>query len=112
MEQKWRRKWQPTPLFLPGESQGQSRLVGCSPRGRRESDTPERLQWNRAALCPLVPEPSRTASHRAAGERLFSMNVELWLQGSLPMWVCGQWVHITVISKMRGGIAMLSLVNC
>ena len=25
----WRRKWQPTPVFLPGESQGQRRLVGC-----------------------------------------------------------------------------------
>ena len=25
----WRRKWQPTPVFLPGESQGQQRLVGC-----------------------------------------------------------------------------------
>ena len=27
----WRRKWQPTPVFLPGESHGQSRLAGCSP---------------------------------------------------------------------------------
>ena len=30
----WRRKWQPTPVFLPGESQGRGRLVGCHPRGR------------------------------------------------------------------------------
>ena len=30
----WRRKWQPTPVFLPGESQGQGSLVGCSPWGR------------------------------------------------------------------------------
>ena len=29
-----RRKWQPTPVFLPGESQGQRSLVGCSPWGR------------------------------------------------------------------------------
>ena len=29
----WRRKWQPTPVFLPGESQGQRSLVGCSPWG-------------------------------------------------------------------------------
>ena len=35
----WRRKWQPTPVFLPGESQGQGRLVGCRLWGRRESDT-------------------------------------------------------------------------
>ena len=34
----WRRKWQPTPVFLPGESQGQGSLVGCRPWGRTESD--------------------------------------------------------------------------
>ena len=33
----WRRKWQPTPVFLPGESQGQRSLVGCCPWGRTES---------------------------------------------------------------------------
>ena len=33
----WRRKWQPTPVFLPGESQGQGSLVGCRLRGRTES---------------------------------------------------------------------------
>ena len=37
----WRRKWQPTPVFLPGESQGQRSLVGCRLRGRTESDTTE-----------------------------------------------------------------------
>ena len=34
----WRRKWQPTPQFLPGESQGQGSLVGCHLWGRTESD--------------------------------------------------------------------------
>ena len=37
----WRRKWQPTPLFSPGESQGQGSLVGCSLWGLTESDTTE-----------------------------------------------------------------------
>ena len=37
----WRRKWQPTPVFLPGESQGRRSLVGCSPWGLTESDTTE-----------------------------------------------------------------------
>ena len=36
-----RRKWQPTPVFLPGESQGQGSLVGCRLWGRKESDTTE-----------------------------------------------------------------------
>ena len=37
----WRRKWQPTPVFLPGESQGRGSLVGCHLWGRTESDTTE-----------------------------------------------------------------------
>ena len=36
-----RRKWQPTPMFLPGESQGWVSLVGCHLWGRTESDTTE-----------------------------------------------------------------------
>ena len=37
----WRRKWQSTPVFLPGESQGWGSLVGCRLWGRTESDTTE-----------------------------------------------------------------------
>ena len=37
----WRRKWQPTPVSLPGESQGRGSLVGCSLWGRTEVDTTE-----------------------------------------------------------------------
>ena len=37
----WRRKWQPTPVFLPGESQGGGSLVDCRLWGRTESDTTE-----------------------------------------------------------------------
>ena len=40
-EPDWRRKWQPTPVFLPGESQGRGSLVGCSLWGRTESDATE-----------------------------------------------------------------------
>ena len=38
-----RRAWQPTLVFLPGKSHGQRSLAGYSPRGRKESDTTERL---------------------------------------------------------------------
>ena len=37
----WRRKWQSTPVFLPGESQGQGNLAGRGPWGHRESDMTE-----------------------------------------------------------------------
>ena len=33
----WRRKWQPTPVFLPGKFHGQRSLVGCSPRDHKKS---------------------------------------------------------------------------
>ena len=38
-----RRAWQPTPVFLPGESHAQRSLVGYSPWGHKESDTTEQL---------------------------------------------------------------------
>ena len=37
----WRREWQPTLIFLPGESHGQRSLAGYSPLGHRESDMTE-----------------------------------------------------------------------
>ena len=42
----WRRKWQPTPIFLPGKSHGQRSLVGYSPWGHKELDTTEWLHLN------------------------------------------------------------------
>ena len=42
----WTRKWQPTPVFLSGESHGWRSLVGYSPRGCKESDTTEQLHFH------------------------------------------------------------------
>ena len=39
----WRRTWQPTPVFLPGESHGWRSMVGYSPPGRKELDMTERF---------------------------------------------------------------------
>ena len=47
----WRRKWQPTPVFLPGESQGWGNLVGCHLWGRTESDTTERFHFHFSLSC-------------------------------------------------------------
>ena len=41
--QSWSDLWQPTPVFLPGESYGQKSLAGYSPWGHKESDTTEQL---------------------------------------------------------------------
>ena len=45
----WRRKWQPTPVFVPGESHGQRSLVSSSPWGCKELDTTE------ATGMPVIP---------------------------------------------------------
>ena len=47
----WRRKWQPTPVFLPGESQGWGSLMGCRLWGHTESDTTEQLHFHFSLLC-------------------------------------------------------------
>ena len=47
-----RRKWQPTPEFLPSESHGQKSLVGCCPWGRTESDTTEATDL--ACMCVFI----------------------------------------------------------
>ena len=51
----WRRKWQPTPVFLPGESHGQRSLAGYSSRGRKEADTTEQLSLH---FIPFSAPPS------------------------------------------------------
>ena len=47
----WRRKPQPTSVFLPGKSQGWRKLLGCSPWGRSELDTTERLHFHFSLSC-------------------------------------------------------------
>ena len=42
----WRKKWQPSPGFFPGESHGQRSLAGYSSRGRKEASTTEQPNHN------------------------------------------------------------------
>ena len=46
-----RRQWHPTPVLLPGKSHGPKSLVGCSPWGRSESGTTERLHFHISLSC-------------------------------------------------------------
>ena len=47
----YRRQWHPTPVLLPGKSHGLKSLVGCSPWGRKESNTTERLHFHFSLSC-------------------------------------------------------------
>ena len=48
---KRRRQWHPTPVLLPGKSHGRRSLVGCSPWGRKESNTTEQLHFHFSLSC-------------------------------------------------------------
>ena len=62
----WRRKWQPTPVFLPGESQGRWSLVVCRLWGRTESDTTE-ATWQQQLL-----------DHQGIPPKCCFLNTEHW----------------------------------
>ena len=57
----WRRKWQPTPVFLPGESQEWGSLVGCRLSGRTELDTTEETHQHQQQIIKLVGFPNDSA---------------------------------------------------
>ena len=91
----WRRAWQPTLLFLPGESHGQRRLVGYSPWGHKELDKTEHYyyyyyikiyircfinigfmnQWN------LIRNIWSICSHSSTNQTDTSLNNLLWRYG-------------------------------
>ena len=50
----WRRKWQPTPAFLRGESHGQRSVAGYSPWGCTALDTPEHANLAHSASCVIL----------------------------------------------------------
>ena len=69
----WRMKWQPTPVFLPGESQGWGSLVGCRLRGCTESDTTEATQQQQQQQQPYIPNS------------LVSFQTQLWKETAVPV---------------------------
>ena len=62
----WRRKWQPTPVFLPGESQGWGSLLGCRLWGRTESDTTEVTQQQQQQYWSIIALKCSVGSCRTA----------------------------------------------
>ena len=72
----WRRKWQPTPVFLPGESQGRGSLVGCRLWGRTELDT-----WSDLAAAAAV------VSSSVEGDNNHTCLIRLW-------WGLNRFIHV------------------
>ena len=102
----WRRQWHPTPVLLPGKSHGWRSLIGCSPWGREESDTTERLHFDFSLSCigegngnPLqcscLENPRDGGAWWAAvygvaqsWTRLKRLSSSSHLLGSLRFWLC------------------------
>ena len=76
----WRRKWQPTPVFLPGESHGQRSLAGYSPRGCKGSDTTEWLSTHTHAS--LKKSSSKTWNYYYYNWNLAMIFLMLWNSSS------------------------------
>ena len=70
-----RRKWQPIPVFLPGESHGQRSLAGYSPRGPKELDMTEQLHF-------LYIQDDV--------DRLYANTMPLYIRGICEFWNDGQ----------------------
>ena len=56
----WRREWQPTLVFMPGESHGQKSLAGYSAWSHKQSDTPKRLALSLSHLFKISMFSSKT----------------------------------------------------
>ena len=78
----WRKAWQPSPVFLPGESQGQRRLAGYSPWGRKESDGTEVTEHSTQQVFIKKKKSPRKwtcaiQTHVVQGQSVYHCNLEL-----------------------------------
>ena len=76
----WRKKWQPTPVFLPGKSHRRRSLVGYSPRGRKELDTTKQLHLGNSDSNNL----HRKKKKKATDLQLFAFTLKSSLDKLLP----------------------------
>src|SRR5574339_161862 len=89
----WRRKWPPTPVFLPGESQGRGSLVGCCLWSRTELDTTEATQQQQQQHTNNCQESFETRETEKSCylPRCFPRFWPAWLHipAYLTFWPCG-----------------------
>ena len=78
----WIRKWQPTPVFLPGKFHGQRHLAGCSSWGYSKSDTVEHTQHSSKDIHILTPgtwEYVRLQVHGDYGFLSADLEMDFWV---------------------------------
>ena len=70
----WRRAWQPTPVFFPGESRGQRGLAGYSPWGYKESDVTEETVYILKRIPEKIKNLKNIKLERKEFERLIDID--------------------------------------
>ena len=119
----WRRKWQPTPVFLPGKSHGQRSLVGYSPRGLKELDMTERLsmhagEWKRIGFIIGKEMKWRKEVKSLSRVRLFATLQTVAHKAPLSLGLSRQDKNSSYLLKaysvpgMSGGKSLYSLNYC
>ena len=83
----WRRQWQPTPVFLPGESQGWGSLVGCCLWGCTESDTTEATYQHTAMVWMFLSLHSPPNKFTRQNLNISCYSVRRWALGEISLWV-------------------------
>ena len=100
----WRKEWQPTTVFLPGESHGQRSLVGYSPWGHKELYTTEVTWFLQAVTDFLLP-------FQSASPLFFFILWLLWLQLPQLCWIKvareGFLVSFLILEEMLFAVGLL-----
>ena len=114
----WGRKWQPTPAFLPGESQGRGSLVGCRPWGCTESDTTEATQQQQQHLSMsslsvasvLSAEMHSREECRTSLAELAKVSASCW--ALCGCWEAGRVAQISLVPALAGRLGFWSRCPC
>ena len=102
----WRRKWQRTPAFLPGESHGQRSLAGYIPGGHKESDmtehahTHKHTQTHTHTHTPHTHQGPTSAPQITQGQALLSVHHSNWQDHSIVVWA-GDWFLWHILHKKQ-----------
>ena len=84
----WRRKWQPTPVFLPRESQGRGSLVGCRLWGHTGSDTTEAIQQQQQSIYTHAVRIMKIWFHIENNHLLYIIESDCGKQNNTPTPKC------------------------
>ena len=120
----WRRKWQPTPVLLPGKYHGWRSLIGCSPWGREELDTTEWLHFHFSLSCiregngnPLQCSCLKNPRDGGAwGAAIFGVAQSLawlkWLSSSSSISISFIYLGVPVFGVMSSYVLVLICIWC